>query len=54
MSKEKSNEFNFSKENTKKEKKQVKSGFGKVIVVPFIVAVLRNFTSIIFSRFSTS
>lgn len=40
MSKEKSSDFNFSKENTKKEKKQVKAGFGKVILLPFLMAII--------------
>lgn len=40
MSKDKSSDFNFSTNNTKKQKKESKAGFGKLVVLPFLVAAI--------------
>ena len=51
MSKEKSSEFNFSTEKNKKQKKESKIGFGKLVVLPFFVAIIATLIILFLSGF---
>ena len=51
MSNDKSTEFNFSKQNMKKPKKEKKIGFSKLVILPFLVSIIGTFIVIFLSGF---
>lgn len=51
MNKEKSSDFNFSKEQSKKQKKDSKVSFGKIVILPFFVAIVATLIILFLSGF---
>lgn len=54
MDKDKSSEFNFSTEKNNKQKKESKTGFGKLVLLPFFVAVLTTLILLFLAGFLTN